>query len=143
MNSVRLPALYLAMLAAHIAHVFEEVWAGFRLIDVLGLGGFLVANWLLWIIPASLFVFILRGRRWAYRLGMLYAAVMLINGIAHNVMTVITRHYFGAFAGGFTGIALILVAPFLIAALRREQPPPRIRSVRASSLRAPASQMPR
>lgn len=109
------------MLATHLAHVFEEVWAGFFLMEVYGTGWFLILNWLLWCIPAVLFYWVLRGRRWATRWSSVYAGVMIANGIGHNVLTLITGRYFGGFAGGFSGIALIVIGTALILTLRREQ----------------------
>jgi hypothetical protein len=116
------PPLYLAMLAVHVAHVFEEIWAEFRVVEILGLGGFLIANWVLWCIPAAIFLFMLRGHQWAYQLGIAYAAIMVANGIGHNLMTLLTGQYFGGFAGGFTGIGLIVDGIILIMALQREKP---------------------
>src|SRR5207245_2174285 len=50
----RVVALYVAMLAGHVAHVFEETWGGFWLIKVHGgLGRFLLVNWVLFCIPLA------------------------------------------------------------------------------------------
>ena len=107
---------YLGLLAFHIAHVFEEVWGRFWLLDaVFGLGWYLVSNWVLFCIPLALFYFILEGKRRAHVLGMVYAAIMILNGIGHNIATIITRRYFDGFAGGFTGIGLLLIGvPLLV-----------------------------
>ena len=114
---------FILMLLMHIAHVFEEVWGHFRAIDVMGgLGRFLIVNWILLSLVAFLLYFIIRGSRAAYNLGILYAAVMIVNGIGHNVATLVTGEYFGAFAGGFSGIGLILVGPPLIYYLQKEKP---------------------
>jgi phosphoglycerol transferase MdoB-like AlkP superfamily enzyme len=105
----RIIALYLALLAFHVAHVFEEVWGRFWLMQaVYGLGWYLVANWVLFCIPLAIGYFLLTTRRgWAYILSMGYAGIMVLNGIGHNVATLVTGRYFDGFAGGFTGIALI------------------------------------
>jgi hypothetical protein len=43
----RINFLHLSMLAFHVAHVFEEVWGRFFLMNaVYGLGGYLAANWI-------------------------------------------------------------------------------------------------
>jgi hypothetical protein len=103
-------SLYLALLLAHLAHVFEEVWANFRLIEILGsIGLFLVGNWILITIPVVIFYYLLQGKRWACYLGFGYAVIMIINGLGHNLATFLTGSYFGGFAGGFTGFALILI----------------------------------
>jgi hypothetical protein len=47
----KIVSLYLAMLLAHAAHVFEETWGNFRLVRILGLGRYLLGNWILYSIP--------------------------------------------------------------------------------------------
>lgn len=113
--------LYLALLAVHVLHVFEEVWGRFWLMNaVYGLGWFLLVNWLLFCLPLAFFYFFLLGKRRAYLLSMVYAGVMVANGLGHNLATLITGRYFDGFAGGFSGIGLILVGlPLLIVLWRR------------------------
>ena len=123
MNQNRIVALYLLILVGHVAHVFEEVWARFWPMQaVYGLGWFLVANWVLFCIPVVAFCFILQKKRWAYYLGVIYAGVMILNGLGHNVATILTGRYFGGFAGGYTGIAFLIVGPLLIQFLRKGRP---------------------
>lgn len=106
--------LYLLLLMNHVSHILEEVWGRLWLIDaVFGLGWFLLGNWILFCVPVGLFYFILNERRWAYRLGMIYAGIMVLNGIGHNVATILTGRYFGGFAGCFTGIGLIILGGLL------------------------------
>lgn len=120
----RLILFYLLMLAAHVAHVFEETWGRFWLMDAFfGLGWYLVVNWMLFCIPVALFYFVLHERRWAYQASILYAGFMVLNGIGHNVATIVTGRYFGGFAGGYTGIALVLIGPPMIHYLRKQMPP--------------------
>jgi len=119
MNEKRVVALYLLVLLGHVAHVFEEVWGRFWLMEaVYGLGWFLVANWALFCIPVVVFYFILQEKRWAYSLGMVYAGVMMLNGLGHNAATLLTGRYFGGFAGGYTGVAFLILGPLLIHSLR-------------------------
>jgi hypothetical protein len=115
MSNGKVIPLFLLMLVAHVGHILEETWGRFWLIDaVYGLGWFLVANWLLFCIPVVLFYFVLRGKRPAYVLSMVYAAIMMVNGVGHNVATLVSGRYYGGFAGGYTGIGLLLVgAPML------------------------------
>jgi hypothetical protein len=47
-------------------------------------------------------------RQIAHYLSIVYVAVMVLNGIGHHVATIVTGRYFGGFAGGFSGIGLIL-----------------------------------
>ena len=106
----RVIALYLAMLAGHVAHVFEELWGGFWLLTRFGLGRYLAVNWVLLCIPGVLFFFVVNDRRWAYKLSIAYAGFMGLQGIGHNVGTIVTGRYSGGFAGGYSGIGLLVVS---------------------------------
>jgi len=119
----RVVLLYLLMLVCQIAHVFEEIWGRFWLMNTFhSLGLFLLANWVLFCIPVAFFYFVLCERRWAYHLSMIYAGIMILNGLGHNVGLVATGRYFDGFAGGYTGIALVLVGPAMIYYLCKEMP---------------------
>lgn len=123
MNKSKVVLFCLLMLVAHVAHIFEEVWGRFWLIKAFyGLGWFLVVNWLLFCIPIVLFYFVLQEKRWAYQLSIIYAGIMILNGIGHNVATIVTGRYFDGFAGGYTGIGLLLVGPAMIHYLRKGIP---------------------
>lgn len=112
--------LYLSLLAFHVAHVFEEVWGRFFLMNaVYGLRWYLVGNWILFCIPVIIFYFILLQKPLAFKLGVIYTAIMILNGFGHNIATIVTGRYFDGFAGGFTGIGLVLVGIPLIIFLRR------------------------
>jgi hypothetical protein len=77
---------YLLLLVGHMAHVFEEIWGRFWLIDaVYGLGWFLVVNWILFLIPVAIFYDVLRGRRWAYSLGILSGRILPLGVIPRTV----------------------------------------------------------
>ena len=119
--SPSIPFLFLAMIAVHVGHVFEEVWGGFRVMELfLGLGWFLIVNWLLLLIPLTLFYFLLARKPVAYLLGAFYAGFMAVNGAGHNIALVITGRYFHGFAGSFTGIPMIVIGPLLARALFAE-----------------------
>jgi hypothetical protein len=102
-------ASYLAVLFFHVAHVFEETWGHFFLLDRMGQGWYLAINWALFSLPLVFFYFILTGRRFGYILGIIYAAFMVLNGIGHNAAVIVTGSYFGGFAGSLSGIGLIIV----------------------------------
>jgi hypothetical protein len=107
--------LYLLLLLFHVGHVFEEVWGRFWIMDsIFGTGWFLVLNWLLLCIPFVIFYYVLNEKRWAYKLSIVYAGIMILNGLGHNIATIVTGRYFGGFAGGFTGIGLIIIGTILI-----------------------------
>ena len=110
-NRDRVIALYLAMLAAHMAHVLEEVCGRFWIMDaVFGTGWFCAVNALLFCVPLAVFYYFLQGRKAAAYCALGYAAVMLLNGIGHNVMTLATGRYFRGYAGCITGAALICLS---------------------------------
>lgn len=115
----RVTRLYVLLLLAHLAHVVEEVWGGFWLIDAFyGTERFLAGNALLFIAAVLLSYATYRGRTWACRLSIAYAAFMALQGVGHNVATLVTGRYFGGFAGGFSGVALCLIGVPLVDALR-------------------------
>jgi 4-amino-4-deoxy-L-arabinose transferase-like glycosyltransferase len=123
MNKNTLIPIYLLMLVVHVGHVFEEIWGRFWIMNAaLGLGRFLVMNWVLFCIPVALFYGVLRGKHWAYTLSMAYAVIMILNGVGHNVATLVTGRYWDGFAGGVTGIGLILIGLSLLYLLRKEKP---------------------
>jgi hypothetical protein len=85
------------------------------------LSAFLAANWVLFCVPLLIFYFWLAGRRWARTMTAVYAGVMVLNGLGHNAMTLATGRYFDGYAGGFSGLGLIVAGAFLIRALRPEK----------------------
>ena len=111
---------YLALLAFHVAHILEETLGRFVVLHKLGPVGFAAANWALYCIPLVFFYFWLTGRRWAHRMSLLYAGVMVLNGLGHNVMTLATGRYIDGYAGGYSGIGLALAGAVLIRFLLRE-----------------------
>ena len=102
--------LYLLMLIGHVAHVFEEIWGRFWMLNEVGLGTYLAFNLVLFCIPVLLFYFVLNSKRWAYILSIIYAGFMGLQGIGHNVAVLITGRYFNGFAGGYTGIGLLVIS---------------------------------
>ena len=123
MNNSKIILFYLLMLVGHVAHILEETWGRLWLIDAFyGLGWFLVANWALFCIPVVVFYFVLHEKRWAFYLSMIYAGIMILNGVGHNIATIVTGRYFGGFAGGYTGIGLLLIGPPMIYCLRKGMP---------------------
>jgi hypothetical protein len=118
--SKKVVIVYLFMLTFHVAHVFEEIWGRFWILNHVGLGLYLIINWFLFSIPVLLFYFVLHNKKWAYKLSVVYAAFMALQGLGHNIATLITGRYFDGFAGGYTGIGLFIVGLFLIYYLLKE-----------------------
>ncbi|MCX6561853.1 MAG: hypothetical protein NTZ26_15240 [Candidatus Aminicenantes bacterium] len=124
MKKSAVPFLFLALLAVHAAHVFEEVWGRFQPIErVFGLGWFLALNWVFLAAPMTIFLFILLKKRPAYTLGMFYAGLMTLNGLGHNIALAATGRYFGGFAGSVSGIPMIILGAMLLRALLDERRP--------------------
>ena len=122
MNKNKIVLFYLLMLVAHLAHVFEETCGRFWIMNKVGLGLYLSINWVLFCIPVILFYFVLNNRSWAFKLSIVYASFMTLQGIVHNIATIITGRYFDGFAGGYTGIGLLLIGPMMIYYLWNERP---------------------
>jgi hypothetical protein len=110
---------YCLMLAAHFAHVLEEIWGSFWLLNIVGLAWYLIINWLLFCIPLGLFYYTLKRNLWAYNFSIVYALFMAIQGIGHLLLIFITGQYFDGYAGGFTGIALFIVGVPMVYYLRK------------------------
>lgn len=113
---------YLCLLAFHVAHILEEIFGGFVVLHKIGLARFMAVNWVLFLIPMTFFYFWLLGRRWAHRMSVLYAGLMILNGLGHNIMTLATGRYFDGYAGGFSGIGLAISGIFLLVLLLRRPP---------------------
>ena len=119
----RIAVLYALLLMAHAAHVGEEFFGRFWLVGVFGPVLFLALNAALFCVPAALFFSVLKSRRGAYILSLVYAGFMAAQGIGHNAATLITGRYRGGFAGGISGLALLLIGVPLFLALKKGMPP--------------------
>jgi hypothetical protein len=110
MNKNKITIFYLSMLLTHLAHVFEEILGRFWLLNKFGLGWYLAGNWLLFCIPVILFYFVLNDKPWAYKLSVVYAGFMGLQGIGHNIATIVTGKYINGYAGGYSGIVLLIIS---------------------------------
>jgi 4-amino-4-deoxy-L-arabinose transferase-like glycosyltransferase len=115
--------IYLILLIFHIAHVCEETLGHFWIMQAVGgVIPFLLINALLFCVPVLLFYLVIRGMRMGYYLSMVYAIIMILNGLGHNAATIITGRYFGGYAGGFSGIGLIIFGILLSILLYKNVP---------------------
>ena len=114
MNKNKVVIFYLLMIVNHVAHVFEEVWGRFWILNKIGLGIYLAINLVLFCIPLILFYFVLNNKKWAYKLSIVYSGFMVLQGVGHNVATIITGKYTDGFAGGYTGIGLVIIGSAMI-----------------------------
>ncbi len=110
---------YLLLLLFTVGHMFEEEWGRFWIANALGLGWFLLVNWLLLWIPVTIFFFILMEKRWAYYLGIVYAVFMTFNGAGHITLTLVTGKYFDFAAGAVSGVGLVVLGPIVTYLLLR------------------------
>lgn len=114
---------HLLTLVGHVPHILEETRGRFWPIDACyELGWFLVANWVLLCIPVVFFYFVLHEKRGAYYMSIIYAGIMILNDVEHNMATIVTRRYFDGCASGYTGIGLLLIEPPMIYYLRKTMP---------------------
>ena len=113
-NKHKIVICFLLMLIIHVSHLSEEIWGRFWIMNIVGLGFYLIVNCALFCIPVILFYFVLNNYLWAYKLSIIYAAFMVIQGIGHNIGTIITGRYFDGFAGGYSGIGLVVIGSALI-----------------------------
>ena len=117
----RIILLYIVLIVFHLAHLFEEIRGQFIGIELIGgLGLYLILNWILFCIVLGIFYFLLQKKRWTFYAGLIYAGIMVLNGIVHNIATIVSGQYYGGFAGGYTGIGLIIIGSLLIYYLHRE-----------------------
>jgi hypothetical protein len=101
---------YLLLVTFHVAHILEETWGRIWMIDkIYGLGLFLFINWVLFCIPLFFFYLFILDKKIGYFLSMAYSLFMVLNGIGHNIATIVTGKYFGGYAGGFSGLGLVIV----------------------------------
>lgn len=102
--------LYLLLLTFHVAHILEETWGHFWIMDkIFGIDLFLLLNWILFCVPVFFFYLIILDKKTGYYLSIVYSIFMVLNGIVHNLATLIIGKYFDGFAGGFSGIGFIII----------------------------------
>lgn len=115
----RMIKLYLLMIAFHAGLVLEEVFGQSWVLRTMGFRTFLVVNWAILCIPIGLFYYVLKLRRWAITLSMIYAGAMIALSLGLIVVFIGTRWYFGGAAGIFAGAGVVVVGIFLLLSLRR------------------------
>ena len=115
----RMIRLYLLMIACHAGLVLEEVFGQSWLLQAMGFRIFLVVNWAILCIPIGLFYFVLKLRRWAINLSMIYTGIMIAFSLGLIVLFYGTRSYFGGAAGIFAGAGVIVIGALLLISLRR------------------------
>ena len=110
------------MLVGHAVHVLEEIHGRFLILNKLGLARFLIINFALFCIPLVLFYFVSNEKKRAYRFSLIYAGFMGLQAIGHNIAATVTGRYFDGFAGGYSGIGLLIISMPLIYYLCKDMP---------------------
>ena len=99
------------MLALRAGHLYEEITQSFFMVPVLGMALFLTLN----LILIGLIIWVLVGlyaaKRWGFYGALTWAAIEFANGIAHNVAPLIPCLSRLNWAGGATGLALLVISP--------------------------------
>lgn len=85
----RLILMYILMLIAHQAQIFEELWDHSILVTSLGEGGYIMLNWILFCIPMALLYFIFIDKKWAYYLSVVYTIIMMLQGVERIIMSAV------------------------------------------------------
>jgi uncharacterized membrane protein YtjA (UPF0391 family) len=119
-NYSKVLALYGLMLLTHFAHILEEAHGRFWLITNMHIGVFLTISWALFCIPLALFYLVMLDDRLALKISVIYALGMILQGVGHYVIPIIRGLSFNGFAGGYTGIAQIIIGSFLMYYLLKE-----------------------
>lgn len=102
--------LYGILLIFHALHIIEEALGGALFIDTIygGLSNFLIISSLIFLIPLSLFYFVLKGNKIAYKLSYIYPVIMVFDGSWHIISLILNEEYlFTSSVGAYTGIGLV------------------------------------
>lgn len=114
--------LFALLLLGHALHVVEEAWGRFWIVEYLGMPAFATVNAVLWVAAIALFLQVRRGRRWAFIAALVYVAFMALQGVGHNIAWLATGRYFGGFAGGLSGVLMLVIGVPLWLQLWRAAP---------------------
>ena len=113
--------LFTILLFLHVLHILEEILGRAWFIDGMygGLKNFIIWMAVLFVIPLVFFYLALNKKISPYYI-ILYAGVMIIDGLTHIVEFIISKKYFDGSAGLYTGIGFIIVGIPLIYNLKKE-----------------------
>jgi len=106
--------IILLTLIALILHLLEEINTGFRSrlpVGEMSVQLFVAINVVVYAFCFATLVLCVRGGRLATAFAWLFAMAMLLNGMGHVGMMVITRGYF---PGGATAVLLLLLSGYLM-----------------------------
>jgi len=110
---------YLLLIFFLVGHVFEEIWGGFRGLQVMGTLVFLLSNWLILLVPFVFLYFVLMEKRWAYYASAVFGVLISLNGAMHITLALVTGQYFNFAAGAFSGLAMVILGIILSYLLTR------------------------
>ena len=110
--------VYLAVLIIHSSHIIEELLykADFITTSYGGTTNFLLINVALLCIPIILLYYALQRKRWALLTSMVYAAIIILDGIVHIAQWTISKTPSES-AGIITGIGFVIIGLILLYSL--------------------------
>jgi len=117
MQRRKLIAWFVLQVLAQVAHIIEELLGRMFVIDIIGVPVYLVLTCLMTGFIVLAFVECLKGKRWAYRIMIVYSLVMIVNGIGHNLAPYLIGDRLGSLAGEYTGLVLIVLSPIFLVQL--------------------------
>ena len=114
--------LFATLLFLQVIHILEEIFGNAWFIEDIygGLRNFVLIMIILFIIPLLIFYFVVKNKKLAYPLSLIYASIMILNGLTHIIETLIFKKYFNGSAGLFTGIFFVIVGQMLIYYFKKE-----------------------
>jgi hypothetical protein len=119
-NYNKVVALFGLMLLTHLFHILEEAYGHFWMVTRMHIGMFLTVNWILFCIPLVLFYLVILDDRIALKISVVYALCMILQGVGHYVIPIIRGLSFNGFAGGYSGIAQIIIGSVFMYYLLKE-----------------------
>jgi|WetSurMetagenome_2_1015567.scaffolds.fasta_scaffold857781_1 hypothetical protein len=105
----RLILLYILMLIAHQAQIFEELWEHSILVTSIGENVYVLMNWVLFCLPLALLYFIFIDKKWAYYLSAVYSIIMMFQGVERVVMSFVQGTLTATFPIVLTGAIIYLI----------------------------------
>ena len=107
--------VYLAVLIIHSGHIIEESLykADFITTSYGGTTNFLLVSGALLCIPTILLYHAIQRKRWAMLTSMVYATIIILDGIVHIAQWAISKTP-SEFAGIITGLGFVIIGPILL-----------------------------
>mgnify|MGYP001590909522 CR=1 FL=1 len=114
--------LFATLLFLQVMHILEEIFGNAWFIEDMygGLRNFVLVMVMGFIISLFIFYFVVKNKKLAYPLSLVYASIVILDGLIHIIETLVLKKYFNGSAGLFTGIFFVIVGPMLIYYFKKE-----------------------